>query len=561
MAATSTPATTPGDPEISHGNVESIHQVAATGHEDSVIRRLADSNAKFVALSGEAKLASDAEHAMTLRQAVRLYPKAIMWSVIFSTAVAMEGYDIVLIASFFAYPTFQARYGQKGATGYQIPAPWQAGLSNGARVGEILGLLINGLLAERFGFKKTMIGTLMLLVGLIFITFFAQNIETLLVGDILMGIPWGVFQTLTTSYASEVCPVALRAYLTTYVNMMWGLGQLLASGVLRGLLYRTDEWSYRIPFALQWMWPVPLITALIFAPESPWWLVRKGRHEDARAALRALSMNSEDELDQTISMMRHTDEVEKEISAGTSYLDCFRGINLRRTEITCIVWVIQAASGASLMGNAAYFFQQAGLPATISFDFTISLYAVAMIGVVISWFAMAYLGRRTIYVGGLSAMCVIMLMVGFTSLSKTQGASFGTGGLLLLFTLFYDITVGTVAYSIVTEIPSSRLRTKTIVLARSLYNVQGTINGVITPYMLNPDAWNWKAKAGFFWAGLGFLCLVWAYFRLPEPKGRTYAELDLLFEQKVSARKFKSTAVDPFQLQSASAHPEPTEKE
>ena len=62
--------------------------------------------------------------------------------------------------------------------------------------------------------------------------------------------------------------------------------------------------------------------------------------------------------------------------------------------------------------------------------------------------------------------------------------------------------------------------------------------------MLNPTAWNWRAKSGFFWAGTGFLCLVWTYFRVPEPKDRTYAELDLLFEQKVSARKFKSTPVD-----------------
>lgn len=79
-------------------------------------------------------------------------------------------------------------------------------------------------------------------------------------------------QTLTTSYAVEVCPVALRAYLTTYVNMMWGLGQLISVGVLRAMLSRKDEWSYRIPFALQWMWPVPLIVGICFAPESPWWL-------------------------------------------------------------------------------------------------------------------------------------------------------------------------------------------------------------------------------------------------------------------------------------------------
>lgn len=331
--------------------------------EDSVVQKLADSDPKFVLLSSEAKTATEAEHAMTVRQAIRLYPRAVAWSMFFSTAVAMEGYDIVLISGFYAFPSFTKKYGvpAKNGKGYQIPAPWQAGLSNGARVGEILGLLLNGIICERFGFKKTMIGTLILLTGLIFIPFFAQNIETLEIAEILMGVPWGVFQVLTTSYAAEVCPVALRGYLTTYVNMMWGLGQLLASGVLRAMLRRTDQWSYRIPFALQWIWPLPLVVGIACAPESPWWLVRRNRNNDASRSLRRLNSTvSESKVQETVSMMRHTDELEKKLSSGTSYRDCFRGVNLRRTEITCVSWVIQAATGASLTGYAAYFFEQAG---------------------------------------------------------------------------------------------------------------------------------------------------------------------------------------------------------
>ncbi len=64
--------------------------------------------------------------------------------------------------------------------------------------------------------------------------------------------------------------------------------------------------------------------------------------------------------------------------------------------------------------------------------------------------------------------------------------------------------------------------------------------------MLNPTAWNWGAKSGFFWFGWTFLCLVWTFFRLPEPKGRTYGELDILFENRVSARKFKTTDATQF---------------
>jgi SP family general alpha glucoside:H+ symporter-like MFS transporter len=55
----------------------------------------------------------------------------------------------------------------------------------------------------------------------------------------------GVFQTLTVTYASEVTPTNLRAYLTTYVNLCWVMGQLIAAGVLRGFLERNDQWAYR----------------------------------------------------------------------------------------------------------------------------------------------------------------------------------------------------------------------------------------------------------------------------------------------------------------------------
>ncbi|KAL4878816.1 general substrate transporter [Aspergillus karnatakaensis] len=532
--------------------------MADTGDKDaavgvSPVEKLAESNPKFGIITAEAKQATDAEQALSVREAIRKYPMAIAWSVMISSAIAMEGYDKVLVNQFFAFPAFVQKYGKLGEDGkHTISAPWQAGLGNGARVGEIMGLLLNGWANERFGYKKTMIASTIALSAFIFIPFFAQNIQTILAGQILLGIPWGVFQTLSTAYAAEVCPVALRPFLTSYVNMMWGLGQLIASGMLRGFVNRSDQWAYRIPFALQWVWPVPLLIMVSLAPESPWWLVRQGRNDDARKALSRLSSSyTGAELDNTVSMMIHTNELEKEISEGTSYWDCFKGVNLRRTEVTCVAWLIQSASGATLMGYAAYFFVQAGLPNYISFNFSMGLYALAMCGVAISWFVMMHLGRRTIYLLGLSGMFAVLLAIGFTSLASTENnsaPSFATGSLLLVYTLFYDIGVGSVAYAVVAEMPSTRLRTKTIVLGRNLYNIQGIINGVITPYMLNETAWNWKGKAGFFWAGTCFLCLTWTYFRLPEPKGRTFAELDMLFEQGVSARKFKTTDVDPFSL-------------
>ena len=57
--------------------------------------------------------------------------------------------------------------------------------------------------------------------------------------------------------------------------------------------------------------------------------------------------------------------------------------------------------------------------------------------------------------------------------------------------------------------------------------------------MLNPSAWNLRGKAGIVWASTCLLSHVWTFFRLPEPKGLTYCELDVLFENKASARKFR----------------------
>jgi SP family general alpha glucoside:H+ symporter-like MFS transporter len=200
-----------------------------------------------------AKLATEKEHNMTLLQGIRLYPKAVAWSVLISTCICMEGYDVCLLSNFYGFPQFNEKYGTKQPDGtYQISAAWQSGLSNGANVGEIIGLFINGYVSERFGYRYTVMTCLTLIIAFTAIFFTAQSVVSIQVAEILSGIPWGVFQTLTITYASEVCPLPLRGYLTTYVNFCWGLGQVVGIGVIKSMLGRTDEWAYRIPYALQW---------------------------------------------------------------------------------------------------------------------------------------------------------------------------------------------------------------------------------------------------------------------------------------------------------------------
>lgn len=277
-------------------------------------------------------------------------------------------------------------------------------MSNGAAVGEIIGLFINGYISERFGYRFTVMTCLVLLSAFTAIFFTAQNVQTLLAAEILCGIPWGVFQTLTVTYASEVCPVSLRSYLTCYVNICWGIGQVIGVGVIKAMLNRSDQWAYRIPYALQWMWPLPLFIGVLFAPESPWWLVRKGRVEDAKKSLlRLTSLNRETDFDanETIAMMVHTTALEQKITSGSSYWDCFKGTDLRRTEIVCMVWAIQNLSGNSFSNYSTYFLEQAGLSSSDSYSFALGQYGINIIGVFGAWGLMAMgVGRRTLYLLG-----------------------------------------------------------------------------------------------------------------------------------------------------------------
>jgi SP family general alpha glucoside:H+ symporter-like MFS transporter len=73
------------------------------------------------------------------------------------------------------------------------------------------------------------------------------------------------------TYAAEVMPVALRAYLLSNINMCWLLGQICGVGIVRALLNALDssQWSYRMPFGLQWAFALPIMIGVLFAPESP----------------------------------------------------------------------------------------------------------------------------------------------------------------------------------------------------------------------------------------------------------------------------------------------------
>jgi len=296
------------------------------------------------------------------------------------------------------------------------------------------------------------------------------------------------------------------------------------------------------------------------------WLVRNNRIEAAEKSLSRLDNRSTEEHRKTIAQIQHTLELEEAIESGSSYLDLFKGTDRRRTEIVCFTFAGQVLSGSTFAYGPTYFFQQAGISTDNAYQIAVGGTGVAFIGTIISWGLLGRFGRRTLYLTGMCLLCFYLLVIGIlAAASDSQGSRWGQVVLCLIWLFTYSSTVGPICYTIISETSSMRLRAKSVCLSRNIYNIVQIIANIVEPvsccdltlqcitllnvhkYLINPTEANLKGKAGFFWAGTALIAAVWAYFRLPEARGRTAEELDVLFHRNVSARKFASCEVDVYE--------------
>lgn len=363
----------------------------------------------------QSKVATNIEHSLGVIEAVKLYPMAVLWATLFAWSLVMVGYDSGIIYSFYALPAFVKKYGTYYGPeiGYEVSTKWQNVLGMGTPVGQFLGAVTASWPMERWGRKKVFWVSLFFTTAWIFLQMFANDIHTLAAGEFLAGIVYGTYVVLAPTYASEVCPLALRGILNAGMNLAYVIGQFVASGVGKGVATRTDQWAYRIPFAVQWTWIPILAIGLYFAPESPWWLVRKGRVEEAEAALRRLAKDSPKvDIKATLANIQATTLHEIEVEKDTTYMECFRGSNRTRTEVAIMVQIWQVITGISLIGYAVYFFELAGLPVSASFDMGVGNTAIGFVATCCSWVFMSFFGRRTIFMYGVAGMAVALFIIG-----------------------------------------------------------------------------------------------------------------------------------------------------
>ena len=472
----------------------------------------------------QAQQAAAQQHELTLREAFKLYRPAIGWSFLFSMGVIMAGFDPQLVGTLVAIPTFQKTFGKQLSDGsYVVEAQWQSAFNLGVPVGQVIGAIGVGYPLERIGRRWTLAVCCCITCVAVALQSSSQNKPQILIAELVNGVVLGAYPVIAPTYISEVTPVVFRGIGSAFVNLSFVIGQLVASGVLAGTQSRTDRWSYDIPFLCQFIFPVIIVALLPFCPESPWHLVRKSKLAEAEHALKRL-MHSSLDPKAALAHIQLTTALEMEERDSTSFAECFRGTDLRRTVISTMVYAIQPLVGNFLViGYAVYFFELAGLATSDAFNLGVGLLAVGFVGTCLSWPLITRFGRRDIYNYGLVILTILVFLIAILDVAKhTSTISWVQSSLMVIYNFFYDLTIGPLCFVILSETSSAKLRGKTIAISTGVNALINVACAVGIPYALNPDQGNLRGKLAFVFFGATLPCLAWCFFGTARDEGQDF---------------------------------------
>jgi len=280
--------------------------------------------------------------------------------------------------------------------------------------------------------------------------------------------------------------------------------------------------------------------AMIFCPETPRWLIVKGRVSQAEHSLRRLrgSRFAEDLLQEELEEIRQTTVLEQELAQSGEWRDMFRGNDLHRTMTALGCTLCHSASGINfLVGYATYFFQIAGIPTNLAFQYSIILQCVAAFSAAVGVVLNRYLGRRIIMISGVSLCSASLFIVAGAYLGSAGNSA--AGNTMVAFTNIYlagySYSIGPVSWVIAGEVPSNRLRSQTLGFAMGIQFLFAWLCTFTLPYYFQPAHLGWGPKIGFLWGSICLIMLVWIIFYLPDLKGRSLEQIDFLFINRVPA--------------------------
>jgi sugar porter (SP) family MFS transporter len=373
---------------------------------------------------------------------------------------------------------------------------------------------------------------------------------------ILLGIGMGLKEVTVPVFSAEVAPANIRGGLVMTWQIWTAFGIFL--GTCANLAVKdTGSISWRLQLGSAFIPAIPLIFGIWFTPESPRWLMRKGRYGLAYKSflrLRTAPIQAARDLYYAHALLRQEEILIRESGVSpdsnffTRCIELFTIPRIRRaTQAAGIVHIGQQMCGINIIAfYSTTIFEQAGASIT---NALLASWGFGLVNFVFAWPAVWTIdtfGRRALLLFTFPNMCWTLLAAGFCFwIPSSSPASLGLIALFIyLFDAFYSPGEGPVPFTYSAEVFPLSHREVGMSFAVATNNFWASVLSISLPRMLRA----FKPQGTFgFYAGLNFLAFWMIFWWLPETKQRTLEELDYVFAVPTRTHmKYQQLQVAPY---------------
>lgn len=392
--------------------------------------------------------------------------------------------------------------------------------------GAAAGAVGGGRLSDTWGRRKTIILLAVLfLVGALSCVF-APNFEVMVLGRVILGLAVGGASSVVPVYLAELAPYEIRGSLAGRNELMIVIGQLAAFVInaVIGNLWSEFGGVWRIMLAVAAVPAVALFVGMLRMPESPRWLISRGRPAEALAVLKTI--RSADRAEAEMADVKHLADEEKEMNiSGWGALK--NKWILRILLVGIGLGVAQQLTGInSIMYYGQSVLVEAGFDSGAALIANIAPGAIAVVGGVIALSMMQRVNRRTTLLLGFTLTTICHFLIGIASIALPVGNPARPFVILFLVVAFVgsmQTFLNIAVWVMLSEIFPLHIRGFAIGVSIFCLWIANAFLGLFFPTLV--------ASVGitgtFFMFGVvGILALIFIYTQVPETRGRTLEALE-----------------------------------